>query len=284
MPLNKACLGKQYSSSTTAVTFDAIRGYARSYDDDNPRYFEAGTPGGIVAPPMFAVVVTWMPVIAAMTDPDLHADLLRLLHSAQDMEFAALMRPGDVITATAKITSIETVSNGETMALALEAKNQHGTIVNRTAFAVLIRGRRDAHLAADKASQAATARGELVLSVAQTIDRDQTFRYAAASGDRNPIHVDENVAKMAGLPGIIVHGLCTMAFTAKVMVDNLCARDPAHLRRLAVHFSRPVFPGDRIATKVWPSGSRDARQIFSYETYNADDLPVIRNGIAEISS
>ena len=47
-----------------------------------------------------------------------------------------------------------------------------------------------------------------MLRVSQDIDPDQTFRYAEASGNRNPIHVDENVAKMAGPPGIVVHGLC----------------------------------------------------------------------------
>ena len=85
-------------------------------------------------------------------------------------------------------------------------------------------------------------RGEPIATVAQQIDKDQTYRYKEASGDFNPIHVDENFAKMAGLPGIIVHGLCTMAFTSKVMIDKLCGGDPVKLKRLRVRFTRPVFP------------------------------------------
>jgi acyl dehydratase len=120
--------------------------------------------------------------------------------------------------------------------------------------------------------------------VTQTIDRDQTYRYAEASGDRNPIHVDEAVAKMAGLPGIIVHGLCTMAFTSKVAIDKLCAGDPARLRRLRVRFSRPVIPGQTITTNVWAEGERDGRRIFAYETLNSDGHAVIKGGIAEVAT
>ncbi|HXZ87806.1 MAG TPA: MaoC/PaaZ C-terminal domain-containing protein, partial [Candidatus Binataceae bacterium] len=258
--------------------------YARAYNDPNPRFFDPATPGGIVAPPMFAVVVTWLPVLSAMTDPELHADLLRLLHSAQDMEFLAPLHPGDLITAASTVASIESAAGGETMALSLEAQNQLGQTVNRTTFTVFIRGRRDTGAPTESRAPAAARAPRPLLVVAQTIDPDQTFRYAEASGDRNPIHVDHNVAKMAGLPGIIVHGLCTMAFTSKVMIDNLCAGDPTHLKRLRVRFSRPVFPGDTIATTVWPAGTRAGRHTFTYETCNAEGLAVIRDGIAEVDA
>jgi acyl dehydratase len=122
-----------------------------------------------------------------------------------------------------------------------------------------------------------------MLTVEQTIDRDQTFRYAEASGDRNPIHVDENVAKMAGLPGIVVHGLCTMAFASKVMIDGLCGGDPVRLKRLRVQFSRPVFPGQSITTRVWAGGERAGRRAYAFETYNPEGMAVIRGGIAEIA-
>ncbi len=290
MALNQACLGKIYPPITTEVTLDALQKYARACNDDNPRYVDAGVAGGIVAPPMFAVVVTWLPVITAMTDAELHADLLRLLHVAQDIEFLAPIRPGDAITSTGKIASIETHQNGETMALEVDARNPLGEAVARIVFTVFIRGRRtkaapDEAVGHGASSDAAddSIRGEPLVTVAQTIDPDQTARYAEASGDLNPIHVDVNVAKIAGLPGIIVHGLCTMAFSARVMVERLCGGDPIRLKRLAVRFSRPVFPGETITTRVWPAGDRNGRRIFSYETSNSDGLAVMRAGIAEIA-
>ena len=283
MALNQTCRGKIYAPITTEVTLDALQNYARACNEDNPRFFDATVPGGIVAPPMFAVVVTWLSVITVMTDPEVHADLLRLLHVAQDIEFLAPIRPGDSITSAARIASIETHQSGESMALELEARNASGEAVNRTVFTIFIRGKRTTNSPAGARADNATVRGPQLIAVEQTIDLDQTSRYAGASGDLNPIHVDVNVAKMAGLPGIIVHGLCTMAFTAKVMVDHLCDGDPARLKRLAVRFSHPVLPGETITTKVWPVGDRNACRAYEYETYNRDGLAVIRDGIAEIA-
>jgi acyl dehydratase len=155
--------------------------------------------------------------------------------------------------------------------------------VQRTHFIIFIRGARNRDAAASEPRAVEPDRGAPIFSVAQTIDKDQTFRYAEASGDPNPIHVDENIAKMAGLPGIIVHGLCTMAFTSKVAIDKLCAGDPTRLKRLRVRFSRPVLPGQTITTKVWTDGERDGRKVFAYETFNPDGQAVIKGGIAEVA-
>ncbi len=288
MALNRSCLGKNYPPITTEVTLAALQNYARACNDDNPRYFAASLPGGILAPPMFAVVVTWLSVVTAMTDVELHADLLRLLHVAQDIEFLAAIRAGESIAATGKIASIETHQNGETMALELDARNARGESVARIVFTAFIRGRRARATADDATPHEAKAAADGVrdaplVTVAQSIDADQTVRYAEASGDRNPIHVDANIAKMAGLPGIIVHGLCTMAFTARVIVDRLCEGDPTRLKRLAVRFSRPVLPGETITTRVWAAGERNGRRVFTYETLNPEGLAVIRGGVAEVT-
>lgn len=282
MPLNKACMGKEFPPITTDVTAEATQKYARAYNDDNPAFFDAQRPGGIVAPPMFAVVVTWNSTMGAVMDPEAGADLLRLVHGEQDMHFLAPIRPGDRITSRAKIGSIETKTTGETMTVELDAVNQDDVPVNRTIFSVFIRGG-GRRATVPEAREEEPQRGEPILAVAQTIDADQTVRYAEASGDRNPIHVDENVAKMAGLRGIIVHGLCTMAFTSKVIIDKLCDGDPTRLKRLRVRFSRPVRPGQTITTRAWAEGERDGRRVYAYETSNAEGQAVIRGGIAEVT-
>jgi acyl dehydratase len=282
MPLNKSCLGKEFAPVTTEVTAAAMQKYARAYNEDNPAFFDETQPGGLVAPPMFAVVVTWGSTLNAVMDPEVGADLLRLVHGEQDMWFPAPIRPGDRITSRAKITAIETKATGETMTVELTAANQNGVVVNHSFFSAFIRG--GGRRASPQETRADEApRGEPTLTVAQSIAPDQTFRYAEASGDRNPIHVDENVARMAGLPGIIVHGLCTMAFTSKVMIDNLCDGDPTRLKRLRVRFSRAVRPGETITTRVWPEGVREGGRVFAYETSASDGQAVIRGGIAEVS-
>jgi acyl dehydratase len=67
-----------------------------------------------------------------------------------------------------------------------------------------------------------------------TPDPYVTVRYAGASGDFNPIHIDEQLAKQVGLPGRILHGLWTMAQVARAHTE--AAGGPEHLKRLAVQF------------------------------------------------
>src|SRR5258708_15073759 len=233
---------------------------------------------------MFAVTVTWNAAITAVMDPNVQADLLRLVHGEQDMEFANPIRPGDIITASAKIISIETKASGETMTVEHAASTQGGQPVNKTLYSAFIRGGRNRDVDSRTGERVVEpARGEPDFTVAQTIDDDQTYRYAEASGDRNPIHVDAGIAKMAGLPGIIVHGLCTMAFTSKVAIDQLCNGDPTRLKRLRVRFSRPVLPGQTITTKVWSDSESQGRKIFAFETFNPAGQPVIKAGLAEIA-
>jgi acyl dehydratase len=280
MPLNKDLVGKEYAPTTTEATLEAMQNYARAYNDDNPAFFDSKRAGGIVAPPMYAIVMIWSSIMGVVGDPDLKVDVVRLLHGEQDMEFALPIRPGDKITAVAKVASIETKASGETLEIEINARNQTGEKVNRTLFNAFIRG---GGKGGSDARVAEPERGEPIVTVAQQVDRDQTYRYKEASGDFNPIHVDENFAKMAGLPGIIVHGLCTMAFTSKVIIDNLCGGDPMKLKRLRVRFTRPVLPGQVITTKVWSDGERDDRKVLAFETFNPEGRAVIRGGLAEVT-
>jgi acyl dehydratase len=77
-----------------------------------------------------------------------------------------------------------------------------------------------------------------------TPDRFLTNRYAGASGDFNPIHIDEDFAKQVGLPGRILHGLWTMAQVARAQTE--AAGGPEKLRRLAVQFRGMGFPEQEI--------------------------------------
>ena len=69
------------------------------------------------------------------------------------------------------------------------------------------------------------------------LTREDLQAYAAASGDHNPIHLDDEVASAVGLPGVIAHGMLTMGHTARVITQALGATS---LRSFAVRFTRPV--------------------------------------------
>jgi (3R)-3-hydroxyacyl-CoA dehydrogenase / 3a,7a,12a-trihydroxy-5b-cholest-24-enoyl-CoA hydratase / enoyl-CoA hydratase 2 len=282
MPLNKACIGKHYPAVEATVTLEALQKYARAYDHDNPFFFDERQPGAIIAPPMFGVVPIWQSILNVVSDRELAVDLLRLVHGEHEVEFVTPIRPGDIITSAAVIRSITTGATGETMAIEIAARNNRGEQVQNTVFTAFIRsgagGRLDAEQRADEPGH-----GEPLAIVAQPIAADQTTRYAQASGDFNPIHLDANIARMAGLPGIIVHGLCTMAFCSKALIETVCAGDPRRLRGLRVRFVRPVLPGQTVTTRIWSAG-RTPGVKFEFETLNPNGRAVIRGGTAEVSA
>jgi acyl dehydratase len=80
-----------------------------------------------------------------------------------------------------------------------------------------------------------------------TPDRYVTYRYAGASGDFNPIHLDDEFARSVGLPGKILHGLWTMAQVARVQSD-----DPLALRSLSVQFRGLGVPEKEITIASTP--------------------------------
>lgn len=121
--------------------------------------------------------------------------------------------------------------------------------------------------------------GRVVLPV----DRDQTFRYAEASGDHMPIHLDDAFARSVGLPGI-AHGLCTMAFCSRAVVDQVAQGDPSRLRRLAVRFAANLLPGEELAVDLFDAGiTADRRRAIAFEASSAGRT-VIKNGRAEVEA
>ena len=98
------------------------------------------------------------------------------------------------------------------------------------------------------------ARGEVVGTRTVTFTRADLVAYAGASGDRNPIHWSPTFAEHVGLPGVIAHGMLTMAEAARVVTD--WAGDPARVESYGVRFSRPVVvPDDDAGATVVVTGT-----------------------------
>lgn len=82
---------------------------------------------------------------------------------------------------------------------------------------------------------------------------DQALLYRL-TGDRNPLHADPALAKAAGFPVPILHGLCTYAIACRAVLATACDYDPARIGAFDVRFTAPVLPGDRIETDMWLDG------------------------------
>jgi acyl dehydratase len=84
-----------------------------------------------------------------------------------------------------------------------------------------------------------------------TFTREQIAAYAQASGDQNPIHLDDDFARSVGLPGVIAHGMLQMGILATVAAEE--AGGPEHLRRMTVRFAGMVVPGDSVTFTAQPT-------------------------------
>jgi acyl dehydratase len=98
------------------------------------------------------------------------------------------------------------------------------------------------------------------------------------SGDPNPLHADPAVAKAAGFPKPILHGLATFGVAGHALLKSVCGYDPSRLLSIAGRFSAPVFPGETIRTEVW----RDDAVVSFRAKVVERDVIAINNGRAEV--
>lgn len=260
------------------ATREHIAAFAAATNDDHPPHAS-----GDIAPPVYAVV----PVFTTMAQATLAAvpdDLqMKILHGEQEMRYSRQITAGDELHCRAKVVGIHGRFSGVVVTTYVETTDPAGTLVNEQYFSGFFRGGR---LSGGHGVEAPQHQLDPALrdracdaEVVQTFDEDQTYRYAEASGDTMPIHTDAEFAKSVGLPGIIIHGLCTMAFVSRAAVQAACPDDPSRLTRLAVRFSAPAFPGSTITTRLWKTGDGS----WAFETAAQDGSVVIKDGAAEVA-
>ena len=111
------------------------------------------------------------------------------------------------------------------------------------------------------------------LSLSLETRKDQALLYRL-SGDRNPLHADPDLAKRAGFPVPILHGLCTYGTACRAVLQAVCKYDHKRITAFDVRFSAPVYPGEHIATDMWVDGP-----VVSFRSRVSErDVVVINNG------
>ena len=113
-----------------------------------------------------------------------------------------------------------------------------------------------------------------------TPDRYLTVRYAGASGDFNPIHIDEDFAKQVGLPGKILHGLWTMAQVARAHTD--AAGGPHALKRLSVGFRGMGVPEQEVVVTAKVRSVDEDGTVHVDSEARQDGTAIVRRGDADL--
>ena len=280
MSFNLEALGVWTEPKQFTVERERVAAYAAATNDPIAEHRS-----GDLAPPVFAVVPAFessAEAVLAVAPPEL---LMMLVHGGQDFFYHRPIVPGlELVTRSAPL-GVRQTSAGVVVAVKSETRTASGDLVNEQWMSTFFRGAQGEETAGEQAPghtlADAVRDGDPVGEAKQHVDADQTVRYAQPSGDHNPIHLDPDFARAVGLPGIINHGLCTMAFASHAVI-GVAGADPRNLERLAVRFAKPVLPGQDISTRVWAAGDSSAAggSGFGFETSSDADLVVIKDGLA----
>jgi len=194
--------------------------------------------------PTFAVIPALEPVFAALRLTG--GDLLKLLHTAQRTELLKPLPPEATVSTTAHVLGIWDMRIGALVNIETRSSID-GEPHARTLWSLLIQGesgfesqRPPSGLRTKPAKDASPD-----FSVEWTTSPAQALLYRL-TGDLNPIHARPEVAQAAGLPGPILHGLCSYGFAARVALRELAGNDPRRMRSFEARFSRPVLPGQKL--------------------------------------
>jgi acyl dehydratase len=260
--LGRVVVGPRYE-----VTAEALDAYAAATDD---------APGG----PVFAVVPVLSTIAEAsrsIASDDVRA---RVVHYEQDIVVHRALEPGMAVVPNATPVSLLPRPNGTSLVIHVVTWSDDGGVVNEQYVTEFFRDVIASETVGERAPAHALDIDDLppLAEIRYPVDDDLPVRYAEASGDTFAIHLDDEFARSLGLPGRIVHGLCTMAFAGRAVLDAVGVGDPGAIRRLAARFSAPLFPGDTLTTTVWEL----ADGVYGFIASRADGTPVVKDGRAEL--
>jgi acyl dehydratase len=259
-----SAIGKAGDEHPYEVTADALQAYADATDD-------------VVGGPVFALLPVWDAagqVSRAVASDDVRP---QVVHYEQDVVVHRPLAAGMRVRSRATPVALLGRPNGTSVVIRTETRDEDGELLNEQYITEFFRGVESAETVGERApDHRLDTEDEPAAEITYPVAEDQTVRYAEASGDHFRIHLDDDFARSVGLPGRIVHGLCTMAFTGRAVLEAAGVEDPGRIERLAVRFSAPLFPGDTLTTRIWDLGDG----AYGFDAVSGEGATVVKDGRA----
>ncbi|MBN1495710.1 MAG: MaoC family dehydratase N-terminal domain-containing protein [Spirochaetes bacterium] len=268
--LNRDMTGFALDIPERVVDRVGILAYAKATGDDNPAY----TGEGAVAPPFYLSGLVYDQLKLILTHRELGLNLLRMVHGEQEVIWHMPVRVGDSIRGRVFIKEIRDTPAGEMMTVSVQ-----GIVKNRVAaealmgFLVRGTGRRPAPVM--RAAGEEPVREEVFRTEIRTWEGQQ-LSYAVVSGDNNFIHTSTFLAKVAGLPRTILHGVCFMAMCCSSLTRQLLADDLTRLKLIRGRFSAYVLPGQTLSLVGYTPLTRGEQP---FAVFNGSGQAVMKNGL-----
>lgn len=254
------------------VSTHRLAQFAASVDDENPRHRT-----GEFASPVFAHV----PAMQSMVEVLARAVDRFALHGEHDFVFHRPIVPGQRLFTTSALAGVRGNRAGIAYIIRSDTVTHAGEAVCTQYSTCLVRG--DASVLTEGAQ--VPERPAIDRSAGQTdrfaLTPDQTRRYADAARDYSSYTIDPAAAAKLGFAAPLVHGMCTLAFAARAIVDRHCDGEAPRLKRLGCRFAHPLLltADQEISVTHW--SGRDG--FVGFEATDKDGNPVIRNGYAQVS-
>ena len=275
--LDPKIIGRTYEGSIETVEPEKTMAYAKATNETNPRYYEADE-NRLAIPPLYPVTMLVDPMKQIVMDDTLNLDIFRMVHGEQEILYHRPLRPWDKIKTKVELESIDVKEAGDILWAKILGQSYEELVFEMRAGMFFRRPRTGIRI---KKKEEKIER-EIIVSKQMKVTSDQSVRYAAASGDDNPIHVDKDVAMTVGLPDIILHGLCTLAFATQAVVDELADGDPTKVKQIKTRFSKPVLMDSMLTTKAWLMEEDETSKTIAFETKNENGEAVLKFGSVKL--
>ena len=219
-------------------------------------------------------------------DPRTGADAVKLVHGEQDVRLLRPLAPSGTLVARNRVVSLTDKGAGKG-AIAVILR----TLLDEASGDTVAESRNVTFLRGDggfsELSGVSDAGPEPLPGLPQRaadIEVSYPTRPEAAliyrlSGDVNPLHADPDIAAKAGFDRPILHGLCTYGMCARAVIEKVLGHQAARLKRLAVRFTSPVWPGETVRYELWRESDALLRLRASVDARN---VVVLNNGLVEI--
>jgi acyl dehydratase len=286
MKLTSDFAGTGLKKYTCAVSARWTMNYAAAIGDPNPLYFNDERPGGIIAPPLFPVAVTW-PLIERIGDY-IEADtfpkevIFTQVHYTEHLRFHRPVKPGDNLNIRGKIAAILPHRAGTHVILRFDAEDAGAQPVFTEHIGAMMRGVQCADSGKGGDTIPAVPRqpegGDVLWEAKIFIDPLAPFIYDGCTNIHFPIHTSVKFAHQVGLPGIIHQGTSTLALAVRDIVNREAGGDSLRLENLSCRFTGMVLPGSDITVRLTGKNPSPGGTDLFFAVMNSGGERAISNG------
>ena len=183
---------------------------------------------------------------------------MMLVHGEQQLTLARPLPRTAVVGSTVRVADIHDKGSGLLLTLEVESCDESGRLLAQARTSMFIRG-----LGGFGGNRGVSSKNILPerapdATIEEMALKRQALIYRLA-GDANPLHVDPRMAAIGGFDKPILHGLCTLGFSARAILKRFCDNDAHRLAAISARFAQHVFPGETLVTEMWRMGAGDIR-------------------------